>query len=99
MPQRLGRRHVAMAGWRCRLCSCLKSPMTLRLEQTVPMVAVEALLAKWVVERFDGPVVARRAGRNVGLPTFPSQNRCRAWENQLEPVVHPLHSRLAAPLR
>ena len=34
-------------------------------EQTVPMVAIEALLAQPIVERFDVAVVPGRSGRKV----------------------------------
>ena len=35
-------------------------------EQVGPVVAVEALLAQAVVERFDEWVIPRRSGRDVG---------------------------------
>ena len=68
-------------------------------EQSVPVVAVEALLPEAVVERFDVPVVPRRSGRNVGQSDLTFAKLLQRLGNQFRTVVHPQHLRWPASRR
>jgi hypothetical protein len=65
-------------------------------EQTVRVVAVEALLAYPVVERFDISVVPQLSGRNVGHTDLAFAELLQRLRNELRSVVHPQHLRRPA---
>ena len=66
------------------------------LQQTVPMVAVEALRPKAIVERFDITVVPRGTRRDVAQPDLAVAEPLQRLRNQLRAVVHPQHPWRAA---